>query len=77
MYNSAEQQGDEEVGQLTGGQIDTRDLKTPETRKKKEEQHTTVTDAETQHEHQQSSSGWKINLFQEFFACLMGMLIPL
>lgn len=28
MYNSAEQQGAEEVDQLTGGQIDTRDLKT-------------------------------------------------
>lgn len=27
MYNSAEQQGAEEVDQLTGGQIDTRDLK--------------------------------------------------
>lgn len=30
VYDSAEQQGDEEVGQLTGGQVDTRDLKTHE-----------------------------------------------
>ena len=32
MYNSAEQQGAEEVGQLTGGQIDTRDLTTEKKR---------------------------------------------
>lgn len=32
MYNSAEQQGAEEVDQLTGGQIDTRDLKTEKRR---------------------------------------------
>lgn len=56
MYDSAEQQGDEEVGQLTGGQIDTRDLKT-RPKPKKERQHTTVTDTEIHHELQQSSSG--------------------
>lgn len=28
MYDSTEQQGDEEVGQLTGGDVDTRNLKT-------------------------------------------------
>jgi len=35
MYNSTEQQSDEEVGQLTGGKIDTWDLKTHEMPKKK------------------------------------------
>lgn len=28
MYDSAEQEGDEEVGQLTGGDVDTRNLET-------------------------------------------------
>lgn len=43
MYNSTEQQGNEEVGQLTGGQIDTRDLKT-QPRPQEKEQDTNLTD---------------------------------
>lgn len=35
VYDAAEQQGDEEVGQLTGWQIDTRNLKTQQTAKMK------------------------------------------
>lgn len=65
VYDSAEQQSDEEVGQLTGGQIDTRDLKT-HPRAEKEERHTTVT--ETQQEHRQSTSGWKTSgCFNPFY----------
>lgn len=37
VYHSTEQQSDEEVGQLTGGQIDTWDLKTHEKLKKETE----------------------------------------
>lgn len=64
MYDSAEQQGDEEVGQLAGGQIDARDLKR-HPRREKDEQHTTVTG--TQQENQQSTSGGEVAWFSVYF----------
>ncbi len=57
MYDSTEQQGDEEVGQLTGGQIDPRDLQTRPT-PGKEKRH----DTETLHEHHQK----KKSCFSDF-----------
>lgn len=46
VHDSAEQQRDEEVGQLTGGQIDTRDLQTREKSKTETE---SVPDSENVH----------------------------
>lgn len=62
MYDSTEQQGDEEVGQLTGGDVDTRNLKTIHKQRKRQ---------------QQAASGWEIRPAELIYAHAQSLFIQL